>query len=57
MGLKPDLKRHAIQVGPTTLNELLRCAKIAEEANTVANKGDDSLTETLRRIEKETLCK
>ena len=51
MELKPDLERHAIQVGPTTLNELLRCAKIAEEANTVANQGDDSLTKTLRRIE------
>ena len=52
MGLKPDLKKHAIQVGPTSLNELLRCAKIAEEANTVADQGDPTLTETMRRIEK-----
>ena len=52
MGLKPELKKHAIQVGPTSLNELLRCAKIAEEANTVADQGDPTLTETLRRIEK-----
>ena len=50
-GLKPDLKRHAIQVGPVSLNELLCCAKIAKEASTEANRGDDSMAETLRRIE------
>ena len=57
MGLKSDLKRHAIQVGPASLSELLRCAKIAEEANTAADQGESSFGETLRRIEQKLMEK
>ena len=51
MGLEPDLKQHAIQVGPTSLNKLLRCVKKAEEANSIADPTRDSIAETLKRIE------
>ena len=51
MGLKPDLKRHAIQMGPTSLNELLRCVKKAKEADSIASQTRDSIAETLKRIE------
>ena len=57
MGLKSDLKRHAIQVGPASLSELLRCAKIAEEANAAADQGESSVGETLRRIEQKLMEK
>ena len=57
MGLKSDLKRHAIQVGPASLSELLRCAKIAEEANAAADQGESSVGETLRQIEQKLMEK
>ena len=51
LGLKPELKKHAMQVSPTSLQDLLRAAKVAESAERAAGPSSIDISETLKRIE------
>ena len=51
LGLKPELKKHAIQVSPTSLQDLLRAAKVAESAERAAGPSSIDISKTLKRIE------
>ena len=51
LGLKPESKKHAIQMSPTSLQELLRVAKVAESAERAEGPSSTDISETLKRIE------
>ena len=51
LGLKPGIRRCAIQTAPKILQELLRTAKISEQAALATGDDGQALNETLKRIE------
>ena len=51
LGLRPDIKRHVIQQGPTTLEAVQKAAKAAEQAALATDDSNDPIAAAISRID------
>ena len=51
MGWRPDIKRHVIQQAPTSMEAVIRAAKLAEQAYIASDDNDNGIAAAISRIE------